>query len=369
MATETNTQTSSTSGSPQFDKDRAKAFGAKMIGVLNGGAMSLMLSVGHKTGLLDSMDGEPPRTVEDIAQAAGMHPRPVREWLSGIACFGIIDYDAEAETFYLPPEHAGLLTRRAGPLNLATSCQYVALLGEVEDEVADSFADASGVAYDRYPKFQSLMAESSGQRYEMTIVDQIVPILPGGADAFERGIDVADVGCGSGRALGIFGKAFPNSRFVGFDISEQGIEAARRNSSDAGLDNVSYQQRDAAALDEHERFDLVVTFDAIHDQAHPDRVLSGVHAMLKPGGTYLCVEPKASSSLEDNLGDVMSPFLYTVSTMHCMQVSLAYGGEGLGAAWGHQTATERLTKAGFTDIELTGVHDDRTNNYFISHRP
>jgi hypothetical protein len=91
--------------------------------------------------------------------------------------------------------------------------------------------------------------------------------------------------------------------------------------------------------------------------------------MLKPGGTYLCVEPKASSSLEDNLDDVMSPFLYTVSTMHCMQVSLAYGGEGLGAAWGHQTATERLTKAGFTNIELTGVHDDRTNSYFISHRP
>ena len=167
----------------------------------------------------------------------------------------------------------------------------------------------------------------------------------------------------------IFAAAFPNSRFVGFDISEAAIAVARTEAAAAGLDNLTFEVADAAALDHPERFDFVTTFDAIHDQAHPDTVLSGIHAMLRPGGTYLCVEPKASSELADNIDEPMSAFMYTVSTMHCMTVSLAYDGEGLGTAWGRQTATERLTAAGFTDIEVTGVRDDRSNSYFLSTKP
>lgn len=352
----------------EFDKGKAKAFQANILGIMNGGAMALMVSIGHKTGLFDSMDGQPPRTAAQIAEAAGLQPRYVREWLSAMACGAVVDYDADSDTFVLPGEHAGLLTRRSGPLNLATQCQYVALLGEVEDEVAAAFSDGGGVPYDRYPRFQALMAESSGQRYERTLVDQIVPILPV-ADALESGIDVADVGCGSGKAVRILAGAFPNSRFVGFDISENGIAAARAAAEETGLTNATYEQADAAALDEHERFDFVTTFDAIHDQAHPARVLAGIFEMLRPGGTYLCVEPKSSSVLADNIGDPMSAFMYTVSTMHCMTVSLAYDGEGLGAAWGRQTALEYLGAAGFTDIEVTGVHDDRANTYFICHKP
>jgi ubiquinone/menaquinone biosynthesis C-methylase UbiE len=186
-------------------------------------------------------------------------------------------------------------------------------------------------------------------------------------DQLTSGIDMADVGCGSGKALGILGSAYPNSQFVGFDVSEGGITAARENSAE--LDNVTFELCDAAQLDASDRFDVVTTFDAIHDQAHPMAVLEGVNRMLRSGGTYLCVEPKASSLLEENMQDPMAPFMYTVSTMHCMTVSLAYGGEGLGTAWGHQTATEYLTAAGFADIEITGVRDDRSNNYFISKKP
>ncbi|MCH9802501.1 methyltransferase domain-containing protein [Acidimicrobiales bacterium] len=352
----------------EFDKTRAKAFQANIVGIMNGGALALMISLGHKTGLFDSMDGKPARTAVAIAEDAGLHERYVREWLSAMACGAIVDFDPATDTFALPVEHAGLLTRRAGPLNLSTQCQYVALLGEVEDEIAEAFRSGGGVPYDRYPRFQALMAESSGQRYERTLIDQVVPILPVG-QALEAGIDVADVGCGSGKAMRIFAAAFPASRFVGFDISEDAITVARAEAASAGLTNLSFEVADAAALDQVDRFDFVTTFDAIHDQAHPDTVLAGIYRMLRSGGTYLCVEPKSSSELADNIDEPMSAFMYSVSTMHCMTVSLAYGGEGLGTAWGHQTAVERLTSAGFSDIEVTGVRDDRSNSYFLSTKP
>jgi SAM-dependent methyltransferase len=352
-----------------FDRQRAKAFLSTMTGVMNGGALALMCSIGHKTGLFDVMADLPPSTSEEIAAAAGLQERYVREWLAALVCGGIVDHDAEAATFHLPREHAGLLTRAAGPLNLTTFCQYVALLGEVEDEVVDAFSHGGGVPYDRYPKFQRLMAESSGQRYERTLLPQVVPLLPGGAERLAAGVDVADVGGGSGRALNLLAEAFPASRFTGFDMSEGGIARARADAEAAKLANVTFVLRDAAALGERERFDVMTSFDAIHDQARPDEVLAGIAAALRPGGSYLCVEPKASSHLHENLDLPMAPLLYTVSTMHCMTVSLAYEGEGLGAAWGEQVTRERLARAGFVDVELTGVPDDRTNNYYLARRP
>ncbi|HAN08376.1 MAG TPA: hypothetical protein DCP89_07715 [Acidimicrobiaceae bacterium] len=346
-------------------KVKSKAFMGQMISIINGGALSLMISIGHKTGLFDIMDGSPPATSDEISISADLDERYVREWLSALSCGGILEHDSTAGTFFLPPEHAGLLTRRSGPLNLAIPLQMIPLLGEVEEDIVDVFKNGGGVPYDRYPRFQELMAETSNNRFDRTLLKQIVPILPV-EDELSTGIDVADVGCGSGRALCILGAAFPNSRFVGFDMSAKGIEAAQAQA--ANLPNVTFELADASALNQHERFDLVTTFDAIHDQAQPEQVLAGIHQMLKPGGSYLCVEPKASSVLAENLAEPMAPYMYTISTMHCMTVSLAYGGEGLGTAWGHQTATEYIRRAGFENIEITGVKDDRSNSYFISRR-
>lgn len=350
-----------------FDKDRAKAFSQTMTGIMNGGALALMCSLGHRTGLFDVMADLAPASVEAIAEAAALHPRYVKEWLAAMTTGGIVDHDEAAGTFHLPREHAGLLTRAAGPLNLTTYCQYVALLAQVEDDIVEVFKAGGGVPYERYSKFTALMAESSGQRYERTLIDQMVPLL-GGPAPFEAGLEVADVGCGSGLAVSILGEVFPASRFVGYDFSEESVAAARARARKAGIGNVTFEVRDAAALGERERFDLVTTFDAIHDQARPRQVLDAIHQALKPGGTYLCVEPKASSCLHENHDMALAPFIYTVSTMHCMTVSMAYGGPGLGTAWGEQMALEWLGDAGFVDIEVTGVRDDRANTYFVSRK-
>ncbi len=226
-----------------YDKDKARSFTQTMLGIMNGGALSLMMSIGHKTGLFDVMDGEAPATSSEIAERSGLSERYVREWLSAMACGGIIDYNVSDETFQLPAEHAGLLTRRSGPLNLTVPMQQVALLGEVEADIVDAFHSGGGVPYDKFPRFQALMSEQSGNRFDRTLIDHIVPLL-GIQQQLEQGIDMADVGCGSGRALSILGSAFPNSRFVGFDVSEDGIAAARQNSSE--LTNVAFEICDAA---------------------------------------------------------------------------------------------------------------------------
>lgn len=354
---------------PTVDPARAQAFVGTMTNIMNGGALALMCSIGHKTGLFDALSTLPPSTSEEIAAAAGLQERYVREWLAAMTVGGVVDHDEAAGTFHLPPEHAGLLTRAAGPLNLTTFCQYVGLLGQVEDEVVEAFRTGGGVPYDRYPSFQALMAESSGQRFERTLVRQVVPILGPVGEALATGIDVADVGCGSGRAMVILGEAFPASRFVGIDMSDVGIERARALAAARGVANVRFEVHDAAALDHDADFDLVTTFDAIHDQAHPDTVLAAIFAAVRPGGTYLCVEPSASSHLHENVDLPMAPLLYTVSTMHCMTVSLAYGGEGLGAAWGSQETIRRLERAGFVDVRIERVRDDRSNTYFVARRP
>lgn len=361
--------TSEKPGASGFDKKRSAAFLETMTGIMNGGALSLMLSIGHKTGLLDAMSTMSDATSEEIAEAAGLQERYVREWLAALTAGGVVDHDPDAGTYRLPPEHAGLLTRAAGPLNLTTYCQYVALLGEVEDDVVDAFHNGGGVPYDRYPRFQELMAESSGQRLERALISQVVPLLPGGHDRLAAGIDLADVGCGSGRAANLLAAEFPASRFTGFDIAEDALQRARTEADANGADNIQFIARDAADLREQERFDLITSFDAVHDQAHPDRMLAGIFAALRPGGSYLCVEPKASSHLHENLEMPMAALMYTISTMHCMTVSLAYDGEGLGTAWGEQLAIEKLGNAGFVDIEVTGIRDDRGNHYLLGRKP
>ncbi|MEL6981686.1 MAG: class I SAM-dependent methyltransferase [Actinomycetota bacterium] len=366
--------TESPSRGSELDRERSAAFLATMTGIMNGGALALMCSIGHKTGLFDTLaerSSMGPATSAEIAEAAGLDERYVREWLAAMAAGEVVELHQgpDGDRFVLPPEHAGLLTRAAGPLNLTTYCQYISLLGQVEDEVVDAFRNGGGVPYARFPEFGSLMAESSYQRLSGALIDQVVPLIPDGQARLDAGLDVVDVGCGSGRALNLLASRFPNSRFTGYDIAASAIERARSEAVDAGNGNIDFVVRDAAALEEVERFDLAFSFDAIHDQAHPDRMLAGVNAALRPGGTYLAVEPRASSHLPDNVDLPTAPMMYTISTMHCMTVSLAEGGMGLGTAWGEQKAVEMLTEAGFADIEVTGIKADRANHYLLAAKP
>jgi len=349
----------------EFDKTKARAFLGNMMSIMNGGALSLMCSIGHRTQLFDTMAGMAPATSQEIADAANLAERPVREWLGAMTAGAIIEHDETAGTYHLPPEHSGLLTRPAGTLNLANNLQFIAQLGKAEDEVVESFTHGRGVPYSSFATFQPLMADISTQRFDTGLLQHTIPLVDM-TEALRGGIDMADIGSGSGHAINLLAKEFPNSRFTGFDLSEEGVAKGRAESEAMGNTNTTFVARDVSQLDSPANFDFITSFDAIHDQGHPDLVLRGIHDALRPGGRYLCVEPQASTHLHENMDKAHAPFLYSVSTMHCMQVSLAQGGEGVGAAWGEQEIRGRLAKAGFEHTELHANPVDRTNDYYLS---
>jgi ubiquinone/menaquinone biosynthesis C-methylase UbiE len=352
----------------QIDQAKAEAFGGQMIGVLNGAALTFMVSIGHRTGLFDVMAGLPPSTSQGIADATGLNERYVREWLGAMVTGRIVEYDAGAQTYSLPPEHAASLTRAAGPGNLGGFAQFFSEMGNVETGIVDSFKNGGGVPYSGFPRFQELMREESAQVFDATLIEVTLPLVPGLIDKLKTGIDVSDVGCGAGHAINLMAQAFPNSRFTGFDFSEEGVSFGKAEAKELGLSNANFVVKDAAALGITSRFDLITVFDAIHDQAKPRTVLKGIYDALKPGGVFLCVDIAAASNVEGNMDHPLGPFLYTISTMHCMTVSLALNGEGLGTVWGEQKARELLAEAGFTEVDLKNVEGDILNNYYIAHK-
>lgn len=352
----------------QIDQAKAEEFGAKIVGIINGASLGLMLSIGHRTGLFDVMATLPPSTSAGIAEAAGLNERYVREWLGAMTTGGIVEHDALGETYTLPAEHAASLTRAAGPGNLASITQYFALMGNVEDGIVDAFQRGGGVPYSAFPKFQELMREESAAIFDATLIDVQLPMVEGLVERLEAGIDVADVGCGAGHAINLMAERFPNSRFTGYDFSEEGIARGRAEAAALGVKNARFEVKDAAKLNTPAQFDFITTFDSVHDQAHPAAMLQGISDALRPGGTYLCVDIGADSTHAGNMEHPLGPMIYTISTMHCMTVSLALGGDGLGTAWGQQVAMQMLRDAGFNDVGVSQVEGDILNNYYVARK-
>lgn len=350
---------------PKFDSAKSDAFADRMIDMLNYGALALMTSIGHRSGLFDTMQDMEPATSDDIATAAGLDERYVREWLGAMVTGGIVECNPEGSRYVLPREHSGWLTREAAPNNIAVFAQYISELGSVEDHILSCFKHGGGVPYSKYRRFHEIMAEDSGQTVVAALMDSILPLVPGLIEQLEKGIDVLDVGCGSGRALNLMAKNFPHSRFVGYDLSAEALHTARMEAEKEQLRNVCYEEKDLTDFDVQGRFDCITAFDAIHDQARPDRVLAGVFNSLKTGGVFLMQDIAASSQVYKNIGHPVGPLLYTISCMHCMSVSLEQNGAGLGAMWGEEKAREMLSAAGFSDIQVKQLPHDFQNYFYI----
>jgi SAM-dependent methyltransferase len=352
-----------------IDSERSEAFAEELVGALNGAATALMLSIGHRTGLFDVLAGSGPVTSERLAELAGLNERYVREWLGAMTVSRVVELDVEPGTYALPPEHAAWLTRAASPNNIAVTAQWISVLGGVEDEIVRSFREGGGVPYERFARFHETMAEESDQTTVAGLTEHILPLVPGLPRRLDEGIRVADLGCGRGKAILALAERFPRSTFVGFDLSEEAIGWARTQASELALDNVTFEVRDLTRFDaeaEPEAFDLVLTFDAVHDQAAPLALLRGIRSSLRPGGAYLMQDIDGHSHHHDNLEHPLGPFMYTISCMHCMTVSLAQGGEGLGAMWGVEKAEELLGEAGFGSVELTRLEHDPQNVYAVA---
>ena len=353
----TTTDTDTVDATPEAVADR-------LLQIVNDGAIAVLGSIGYQTGLFDALAPLPAATSAQIADAAGLDERYVREWLGGVVTAGIVDYDPAARTYSLCEQHRPFVTG-PGADNLARQMRYVTLMGQVTPQIVEKFRTGGGLSYDDYPGFHDVMAEESAAVNDVALLDTIVP-LTGLADRLRAGIDVADIGCGEGHALNLLARAYPNSRFTGVDFSDDALVAGRAEASAWGLTNIGFETQDAATITDVAAYDLVLAFDAIHDQAHPGRVLGNIHRALRPAGTFLMIDINASSNLEDNLDLPWATLLYAMSTIHCMSVSLGQGGEGLGTVWGVQTAERMLREAGFVDVVRHDLEDDPFNAYFVA---
>ena len=351
-----------------YDSSKAEEFASKMFQFLNSGMLSLMISIGYKTGLFDIISQLKPSTSQEISQATQLNERYIREWLGAMVTGNIIEYDSLTEKYFLPKEHSAFLTRKSGIDNLAVLAQYVSLMGNVEDKIVECFRNGGGLPYSEYPKFQELQAEETARIFDSKLTNQILPLIPEIDNKLNDGIKVLDIGCGRGRAINLMGKAFSRSEFTGCDISHEGISSAKEEAKNMGLTNVQFEIKDALLVEELGKFDLITAFDTIHDQVQPTKVLKAINASLNNDGFFLMQDIAASSKVEKNIDSLLAPTLYTISTMHCMSVSLAFDGEGLGTMWGKELAVNKLTEAGFKDIKVKNVEGDIMNYYYVSRK-
>ncbi len=350
---------------PPADPKAVEAFAGRLVGMVNDAAVCFMISLGHRTGLFDAMSDGRWHTSSTLAESAGLSERYVREWLGAMTCGRIVEHDRDAVTYRLPAEHAAKLTRAATPSNLAQVMQWLSVMGSVEDDVLAAFEHGRGVPYSAYRRFNDVMADESSQSVVAALDGRILPLVPGIEGRLEAGIDVLDVGCGEGKALLHLAGRFPNSRFVGRDLLPEAVAVATAHARQSGLSNVRFECADVSLMTDEQAFDLVTTFDAIHDQAKPDVVLTAIRRALRAEGVYLCQEIRAETAHADNLDNPLGAFVYAISTMHCMSVSLAQGGRGLGAAWGRTLCHKYLTEAGFDDVVRHDPPEDPMNDFYI----
>ena len=349
-----------------MDASRAEGFASRVHQILDGGALALLLSIGHRTGLFDVMAAMPPADSRAIARESGLDERYVREWLGAMVAGDIVHFDAARCLYSLPAEHAAALTRRAGPENLAVCSQWISLLGGVEDEVVDAFTNGGGVPASCYRRFHKVMSEDSAQRFGSLLESDVLPLVPGLREALERGIDLLDVGCGTGAILCELGRLFPRSRLLGIDLSVEAIAEARRAASALRLRNVRFEERDAAQLPPEPHYDAVTAFRVIHRQPEPERVLAALARALRPSGVLLLQEEASTGSASRDASRPLAAFGYALSCLHSLATARAAGGAALGSMWGASGVRRALSAAGFHRIEAKQIPRDPRSMYFVA---
>ena len=335
----------------ELDIQAVQAFARRLLDVFTGSALTKLIGLGYRTGLFEAA-AQGPATSAELADRAGLDERYVREWLGAMVTGGFFEYEPARDRYAFPAEHAALLTGPAAR-NLAPMSEIVESFGAVVPELEQCFRNGGGVPYAAFrPQFTDRMDDLWRRIYDEQLVDGFLTAVPGLTDRLAAGARVLDVGCGTGHAVNLMAKSYPRSTFVGYDIAADAIQRAEGERVGMAVPNAQFAVLDVTQLPTEPQFDVITAFDAIHDQVAPDVVLRRVHDALRPDGVFLMIDFKFSSRLERNLANPFAPLYYTISVMHCMTVSLAEGGAGLGTVWGEELARKMLAQAGFVSIEV-----------------
>lgn len=347
----------------------ADVYAGRVARTLNSGFITLMISIGHRIGLFDVLAALPPSTSKEVAAAAGLTERYVREWLAAMTTAHIIDYDARTATYFLSIEYASVLASGAGTNNLAPAAQLLSLLASAEDLVVAGFRGGGGIMPQAYDRLTEAISATKRLRIDEEYVDDLLDLMPRMRTRLDRGATVLDAGCGDGALLVVMARMFPRSTFRGVDISRAAVGRACDQLDEAGVENLDFALGDLKELDEPETYDLVLAFESLHEQAFPGAVLRNIAASLKDDGVFLLQEAAASSHLTRNVDHPFAPMMYALSCMHSVPVaSVDPRGQALGRMWGQERAAQMLAETGFTRTRFETLHSDPLRYYAVSER-
>jgi len=353
----------------QADEDAlAEAFLERSGNIINAGAQSVMMSIGHRTGLFDVMARLEPASSQVIADEAELNERYVREWLAVMVTAEIVNFDAQQQTYYLPRAHAACLTRGATLGNIAVYAQFIPMMGAIQEQSLSCFKTGEGTQYGDYPCFHQVMSEDSDQSVVSSLFDVLFPLIEGIDKRLTAGINVLDAGCGKGNALIAMAERYPQSQFTGYDLCEDLVTEAQSVVDSRHLKNIQFRVKDLSNFNERGQYDLITSFDAIHDQRDPQELVNCIQHALTPAGVYLMQDIGGSAQLQNNIDFPMASLLYSISCTHCTPISIGQGGEGLGTMWGWETAQSMLEKANFKTVKRHVLPHDPMNVWFVSHK-
>lgn len=349
-----------------IDETKQRAFVRKALGDISSTTAAVMAIIGDRLGLFKALADGSPTDSRELASRTGVNERYAREWLGGMAAAGYLEYDPKNARFTLPPEHAQVLAQEGGPKFVAGA--YQVLLGMLEplDQLLHAFRDGGGVHQSAYgDNLWDGLERFSGGWFENLLMPEWIPAMPAVQARLEAGASMADVGCGRGRALIKLAQEFPNSTFDGFDFFPPTIKLATANAQAAGVDDrVNFQELDVTQ-GLPQRYDIITTFDVVHDAADPQGLLNVIRRSLNPGGYYVLLDINCSENLEENLGSLGTMF-HGFSILYCMTTSLANQGAGLGTLGLPPPKVEELcAQAGFSSVNLLPLENPYHNLYEI----
>lgn len=330
------------------DQDKLETFLEKVIADMGGAAGALLAFVGDRLGLYRAMADAGPLTAEALAQKTGTNARMIKEWLASQAAGGYVNYDPRSGTYALSDEQALALAREGGPAFMQGGFQVMVSLFKDEQKIAEAFRTGKGLSWADHDKCLFEGTERFFRPgYNANLVKSWIPALDDVEEKLKRGAKVADVGCGHGASTILMAKAYPNSKFFGFDYHAPSIEWAAKQAEKEGVaDRVKFQMAKSTDFPGKD-YDLVAFFDCLHDMGDPAGASAYVRNTLKKDGTWLIVEPLAGDRLEENLNPLGRLF-YSASATICVPASLAHDGAALGAQAGEAKIREVVTAGGFT---------------------
>ena len=341
-------------GSPPSKSER---FSEKLMEDLGAGLRAPLSYMGDRLGIFKAMAGSGPVTSGELAQRTGLNARYMRAWLEAMTAAEYIEYQPGSKQFLLPPEHAAILADEESPLFMAGALEGLVPAAIVTPKVQEAFRTGKGVAYSEYmPEFFESIARWSAPGFKHQLVQKWIPAMPQVEQRLREGGTAADVGCGQGVASIRMARAFQQSRFWGYDAHRPSIERARAEAQAAGLaGRVTFEVVDGTRMPAR-KFDLISTFDVLHDSADPAAIVRSVRSALAPDGSYLASEPSLSSKLEENINP-MGRMFYAAAMLYCMSVSLGQGGPGIGSDINPDMVRQWGQAAGFSRIRSLPIDD------------